>query len=264
MSNHFRPLLALSAVALVFSSCSTVNNALDRGMNVFRGKEKTPEEIAAAAAEGKPVVLPGQSQFNTALMLVEINGVKRKVVIQLNPQDAPKTVANFKKLASEGFYDGLAFHRAIKNYIVQTGDPNTKTDDKRDEWGLTDAGYKLAPEIKGLHTKGAIAMARPGDINASDKQSSGSQFYVSLRSQKRLDGNYTVFGQVTQGLEVLEAASGVTVDTNDTPVRRVNVKSIRLVSADSPDLQPDPLDSRKKTKPDSEKGFFEKFIERIW
>jgi hypothetical protein len=107
-------------------------------------------------------------------------------------------------------------------------------------------------------------MARPGDINAPDKQSSVSQFYISLRTQKRLDGNYTVFGQVTQGLEVLEAASGVTVDTNDTPVRRVNVKSIRLVSADSPDLQPDPLDSRKKTKPDSEKGFLEKFIERIW
>ena len=106
-------------------------------------------------------------------------------------------------------------------------------------------------------------MARPGDINAPDKASSGSQFYVSLRSQKRLDGNYTVFGQVTQGLPILEAISSVTVDTNDTPVRRVNIKSIRLVAPDSPDLQPDPLEA-KKTRPDSEKGFFEKFMDRVW
>lgn len=262
MMNHFRPFLALSAAALALSSCSTVNTAIDRGMNVFRGKEKSPEEIAAArSADG--TVVPASSS-NTALMIVEINGEKRKVVIQLNPADAPKTVANFKKLASEGFYDGLAFHRAIKNYVVQTGDPNTKGEDKKDQWGLTDAGYKIAPEIKGLHTRGAVAMARPGNINAADKSSSGSQFYVNLKTQKRLDGNYTVFGTVTQGLEVLEAASGVTVDTNDTPVRRVNVKSIRIVSADSPDLQPDPMSTRKKTKPQSEKGFFEKFIERIW
>ncbi len=106
-------------------------------------------------------------------------------------------------------------------------------------------------------------MARPGDIAAPDKSSSGSQFYVTLRTQKRLDGNYSVFGQVTQGLEVLEAISGVAVDTNDTPVRRVNIKSVRLVPSDSPDLLPDPL-ARKKTKPESEKGVFEKFIERIW
>lgn len=265
MTNHFRPLLALTAAALVLSSCSTVNKAVDRGMNVFRGKEKTAEELAAQAeAEGKPATLPARSQSNIALMIVEINGVKRKVVIELKPDLAPKTVANFKKLAGDGFYDGLAFHRAIKNYIVQTGDPNTKGDDKKDEWGLADSGYKLAPEIKGLHAKGAVAMARPGDLNAPDKSSSGSQFFVSLRTQKRFDGNYTVFGQVTQGLEVLEAVSAVTVDTNDTPVRRVNIKSLRLVSADSPDLQPDPLDSVKKTKPDSEKGFLEKFIERIW
>lgn len=263
MSNPFRPLLALSAAAILLSSCSTVNKALDRGMNVFRGKEKTPEEAAAAVAEGKPAALPARSQSNTALMLVEINGVKRKVVIQLEPSVAPKTVANFKKLANDGFYDGLAFHRAIKNYIVQTGDPNTKGDDKKDEWGLSDAGYKLAPELTGQHVKGAVAMARPGDIAAPDKSSSGSQFFVSLRTQKRFDGNYSVFGQVTQGLEVLEAISAVTVDTNDTPVRRVNIKSIRLVPADSPDLQPDPA-AKTKTKPDSEKGFFEKLIERVW
>ncbi len=261
MTNHFRPLLVLTAAALALSSCSTVNKALDRGLNVFRGPDKTAESPDPGAPGS--ATLPENTNSNTALMLLEVNGVKRKVVFQLQPEVAPKTVANFKKLAASGFYDGLAFHRAIKNFIVQTGDPNTKSEDKKDQWGLSDVGYKLAPELTGLHTKGALAMARPGDLAAPDKASSGSQFYVSLRTQKRLDGFYSVFGQVTQGLEVLEAVSSVPVDTNDTPVRRVNIKSIRLVPPDSPDLQPDPL-ARKKTKPDSEKGFFEKFIERIW
>jgi cyclophilin family peptidyl-prolyl cis-trans isomerase len=259
MTNYFRPILALSAAAILLTSCSTVNQAIDRGMSVFRAKSPSQEETNPDAAPGTPA----RAQSDIALMIVEVNGIKRKVVIELKPGTAPKTVANFKKLVGKGFYDGLAFHRAIKNYIVQTGDPTTKEDDKKDQWGLSDAGYKLSPELSGLHTKGAVSMARPGDINAPDKSSSGSQFFVSLRTQKRFDGNYSVFGQVTQGIEVLEAISSVTADTNDTPVRRVNIKSIRLVAADSPDLQPDPL-SRKKTKPDSEKGAFEKFIERIW
>ena len=261
MTNYFRPILALSAAAILLTSCSTVNNAIDRSMNVFRGKSQTQEGTDPGSSDAPGTAARAQS--NTALMIVEINGIKRKVVIELKPGTAPKTVANFKKLVSKGFYDGLAFHRAIKSYIVQTGDPNTKDDSKKDQWGLSDAGYKLDPELSGLHLKGAVAMARPGDINAADKSSSGSQFFVSLRTQKRFDGNYSVFGQVTQGIEVVEAISSVTADTNDTPVSRINIKSIRLVPADSPELQPDPV-SRKKTKPESEKGRFEKFIERIW
>ncbi len=263
MTNSFRPLLALSAAALLLSSCSTVNKALDRGLNVFRSQEKSPDSSAPASPDGPAALAQENSPYNTALMLVEFNGVKRKVVFQLNPKVAPKTVANFKKLASSGFYDGLAFHRAIKNYIVQTGDPTSRNEAQKDQWGLSDVGYKLPPELSGLHTKGALAMARPGDLAAPDKSASGSQFYVALRTQKNLDGAYSVFGQVTQGLDVLEALSAVPVDTNDTPLRRVNIKSIRLLPPDSPDLLPDPAE-RKKTKPDSEKGFFEKFIERIW
>lgn len=252
--------------AFALSSCSTVNKAVDRSMNVFRGKPKVAEEVIAADGTVVPAATgrtKANANWNTALMIVEINGVNRKVAIQLDPDIAPKTVENFKKLINEGFYDGLAFHRAIRNFIVQTGDPNTKSDDKRDEWGLADVGYKLPAELKGTHTKGAVAMARPGALDAPDKQSSGSQFYVSLRTQKRLDGNYTVFGHVTSGLEVLEAISAVSVDTNDTPTRRVNIKSVRLVSPDSPDLAPEPA-SKRKTKPDSEKGAFERFFDRIW
>ena len=266
MTNHLRPLLALTAAAFALSSCSTVNTAIDRSMNVFRGKPKAVEEVVA---EDGTVTTPAtpltqvNAKWDNVVMVIEVNGVSRKVAIRLNPEVAPKTVANFKKLVNEGFYNGLAFHRAIRNFIVQTGDPATKTDDKKDEWGLTDVGYKLEPELKGSHIKGAVAMARPGPLDSPDKQSSGSQFYVCLVSQKRLDGNYTVFGQVISGLEVLEAISAVSVDTNDTPTRRVNIKSVRIVPPDSPDLQPEPK-SKRKTKPDSEKGSIERFMERIW
>ncbi|MES2705933.1 MAG: peptidylprolyl isomerase [Verrucomicrobiota bacterium] len=266
MTKHFRPFLALTAAAFALSSCSTVNTALDRSMNVFRGKPKAAGEVIAADGSVVPPVSRAaqvNAAWNTVVMVVEVNGVGRKVAIQLKPDIAPKTVANFKKLVNSGFYDGLAFHRAIRNFIVQTGDPATRTDDKKDEWGLTDVGYKLDPELKGSHTKGAVAMARPGPLDSADKQSSGSQFYVCLVGQKRLDGNYTVFGQVTHGLEVLEAVSAVSVDTNDTPVNRVNLKSVRIVPPDSPDLQPEPV-SKRKTKPDSEKGKIERFIDRIW
>ena len=265
MTIPIRPLCVVAASVFAFTSCSTVNKTLDRSMNFFKGKPAAAEEVVVAP-DGTVSTVPkpvSRANFNTALMVVEVNGVKRKVVIELDPLVAPKTVENFKKLVNEGYYDGMAFHRAIRNYIVQTGDPASKSDDKRDEWGLTDSGYKLPAELKGVHTKGALAMARPGAPDAADKSSSGSQFYVCLRTQKRLDGNYSVFGRVTHGLDVLEAVGSVAVDTNDTPVRRVDVKSIRLVPSDSPDLKEEPL-ARKKTKPDSEKGVFERFIERIW
>lgn len=274
MSTHLRSFPALVAAAFALSSCSTVNNAIDRSMNVFRSQPKQPEEtVAAVNPDGTPAAaapaapkVKGDLRWNTVIMTVDINSVSRKVVIRLNPETAPKTVANFKKLVNEGFYDGLAFHRAIRNYIVQTGDPHTRTDDTKDQWGLSDVGYKLSPELNGTHVKGAVAMARPGELDAADKQSSGSQFYVCLVSQKRLDGKYTVFGQVTHGLEVLEAVSAVSVDTNDTPTRRVNIKSIRLAPPDSPDIQAEadtPPPSRK-TKPQSEKSGFERLMSRFW
>lgn len=284
MTQPLRPLRALGALLLLFSlaSCATVNNALDKSMSVFRPKAPETELAEEATGDGAtenavvetdgapgaaaaPIPVSGSGpDFNTALMVVEVNGVKRKVAIELRPDVAPKTVANFKKLVNAKFYDGLAFHRAIRNYIVQTGDPASRSDDQKDEWGLNDVGYKIAPELAGQHTRGAVAMARPGDPDDPDKQASGSQFYICLRSQKRLDGKYNVFGQVTRGLDVLEAIGAVPVDTNDTPLRRVNIVSVRLVPSNSPELNEDPAVQRRGSKPEAQKGKFEKFIERIW
>jgi peptidyl-prolyl cis-trans isomerase B (cyclophilin B) len=251
-------LLAVS-VALTCCSCSTFNKVTDKTLNFFKGKEK-PQDPEAVAVEP---VLPAAQYHNTAVMFVDVGGSKRKVVIELDPTVAPKAVANFKKLANAGFYNHLAFHRAIQGYLVQVGDPATRTDENRNSWGLSDVGYKLPPELRGKHVKGALAMARQGPLDASSKASSGSQFYVMLRSDTKLDGRYTVFGRVTQGIEALEAIAAMTVDTNDCPTRRYEVKSLRLVPSDSPELRPDRI-TRRKTRPDHEKGAIGRFFEKIW
>ncbi len=252
-------LLALSLATLACCSCSTFNKVTDKTLGFFKGKEK-PKDPAAEVAEPVP---PGARFHNTAVMYVDVSGVKRKVVVELDPVVAPKAVANFKKLAGAGFYNHLAFHRAIQGYLVQTGDPATKDDSTRNTWGLGDVGYKLPPELRGKHVKGAIAMARQGALDAENKSSSGSQFYVMLRSDTKLDGRYTVFGRVTQGLDVLETIAASTVDTNDCPTRRFEIRSLRLVPSDSPELREE-KNTRRKTKPDHEKSAIGKFFERIW
>jgi cyclophilin family peptidyl-prolyl cis-trans isomerase len=234
-------LLALSITALAFCSCSTFNKITDKTIGVFKGKEK-PEDPEAVAFEP---AIPAAQVHDTAVMYVA------------------KAVANFKKLVNAGFYNGLAFHRAIGGYLVQTGDPASKSDGNRDAWGLSDVGYRLPPELRGKHVKGALAMARQGPVDAANKSSSGSQFYVMLRSDTKLDGRYTVFGRVTRGLEALEAIGAMTVDTNDCPTRRYEIKTLRLVPGDSPELRAE-RSSRRKTKPDHEKGALGRFFERIW
>jgi len=121
-----------------------------------------------------------------------------EVVIALYDQQAPKTVANFKKLAREGFYNGLTFHRVVPGFVVQGGDPAGN--------GTGGPGYtveaEIDPELK--HLTGTVATARLGDRANPEKRSSGSQFYICLAPQPQLDGGYTIFGQVVEGMDKVE------------------------------------------------------------
>lgn len=116
--------------------------------------------------------------------------------VTLDGQAAPKTVENFVKLVNDGFYNGLTFHRIVQTFMIQGGDP------KGD--GTGGPGYTIPAEIGLKHTKGAIAMARLGDEVNPNKDSSGSQFYITLAAQSFLDGQYTVFGYVTAGQSVVD------------------------------------------------------------
>jgi cyclophilin family peptidyl-prolyl cis-trans isomerase len=137
-------------------------------------------------------------------------------------------VANFKKLARDGFFKGCAFHRAIPTAIVQVGDPLSKKKD-RSAVGTGGPGYTLPPEIRRRHTKGAVAAARLGDKVNPERRSSGSQFYVCISPQPKLDGKYTVFGNVIQGLDVLESISNKPADTNDYPTERIILRKVSII-----------------------------------
>lgn len=131
---------------------------------------------------------------------------KGDIVVELDPGAAPETVNNFVFLANAGFYDGLTFHRVEPGFVIQGGDPLGT--------GTGGPGYTVPAEIELEHVKGAIAMARRGDEVNPERASSGSQFYITLEPTPFLDGAYTVFGEVIEGTDVVDAiAVGDLIET---------------------------------------------------
>ena len=127
------------------------------------------------------------------------------MVLEFWPDVAPKTVENFKALAQKGFYDGTCFHRIIKGFMVQGGDPLTKDPQKVSMWGTGGPGYTIKAEFNARsHQRGVISMAR-----SSHPDSAGSQFFICDGNASFLDRQYTAFGQLVQGDEVLSKISGV-------------------------------------------------------
>jgi peptidyl-prolyl cis-trans isomerase B (cyclophilin B) len=155
------------------------------------------------------------------------------MVLEFWPEVAPKTVENFKKLAKEGFYDGTAFHRIIKGFMIQGGDPNTKDLTKEDKYGQGGPGYNIKGEVnERKHTKGVISMAHSGHPDTA-----GSQFFICLDDAPHLDGKYTAFGKVIKGEDVLEKLGNTPVKVYrgepSRPKERVELKSVKIVPADS-------------------------------
>ena len=157
-----------------------------------------------------------------------------EMVIELWPDVAPNTVENFKKLARQGFYDGTAFHRIVKDFMIQGGDPLTKDAQMASQWGTGGPGYQIKAEFSGRsHVRGVISMAR-----SNDPDSAGSQFFICLGDAKFLDRKYTAFGALIKGDEVLGAIGNTPVTRSSSgeeskPTSRVGVESIRIAAADS-------------------------------
>jgi len=151
-----------------------------------------------------------------------------EMVIEFWPETAPGHVENFKKLANESFYDGTCFHRIIKGFMIQGGDPLTKDPDEEHSWGTGDPGYKIDAEFSDRpHVKGVLSMAR-----SSNPNSAGCQFFVCLADCKSLDGQYTCFGQLIKGENVLETLGDVPCGGREgsRPEDRQGVLSITIVS----------------------------------
>lgn len=146
-----------------------------------------------------------------------------KIVFKLSPDIAPETVRNFKKLAESGFYNGILFHRVIPGFMIQGGDPNTKQPDKS-KWGLGGPGYNIKAEFNSRsHLRGIVSMAR-----AMDPDSAGSQFFIVTTDSTFLDGQYTTFGEVIEGIEVADKIVNLPRDSNDCPLQEAKILQITI------------------------------------
>ncbi|MDQ6631148.1 MAG: peptidylprolyl isomerase [Verrucomicrobiota bacterium] len=151
------------------------------------------------------------------------------MVAEFWPDVAPKTVENFKTLAKKGFYDGTAFHRVIRGFMIQGGDPLTKDASQEERWGTGDPGYKLDAEFNDRsHQRGVLSMARSPDPN-----SAGSQFFICHGDASQLDHQYSAFGKLIKGDDVLEKIATTPTHPPDRPDKRIGVESIKIVPANS-------------------------------
>jgi cyclophilin family peptidyl-prolyl cis-trans isomerase len=262
MTNFFPTLLMCATLG----SLATVQAQTD----LFKSKRSTKPAAAAdpeAAKAAKAAAAEEKKKVHVIVSMdVKFGRESGEVLFEVFPEDAPKTVENFRNLIEKGFYNGLAVHRAVKDYLVQTGDSASRDDKARETWGLTQEAT-IPAEIKRPHTVGAVAMARRSDGVNPSRASNGSQFYFVLGNMSALDGQYTVFGQVLSGLPLLKKISRAVTDSNDCPVVRVEIKRMRIVEQTGPAVvvSTSPSGRHKTiTRPEALKGPLERFLERIW
>jgi peptidyl-prolyl cis-trans isomerase B (cyclophilin B) len=152
-----------------------------------------------------------------------------EMVLEFWPDSAPNHVENFKKLAKQGFYDGTAFHRVIPGFMIQGGDPNTKDETKKSVWGQGSPGYTIKAEFNDRrHVRGVLSMARGPDPN-----SAGCQFFICHATAPHLDDQYTAFGKLIKGEDVLDKIATTPTEPPNRPITRMGVESIKIVPADS-------------------------------
>jgi peptidyl-prolyl cis-trans isomerase B (cyclophilin B) len=263
-------LLTVTCIAGLTTSAFAENrfkSKLKSGSSSARSGKKSTAASGVKKAEPSTAAttpaVPASTEPDAAHFVISANGATENIVIKLRPDLAPATVEAFRRNIESGFYRGLAFHRVIRNYLVQIGDPQTRDDNQKELWGTADIGQSIPREAKGLHKRYTVSMAhRPGEST-----SSGSQFFILLRDADALDGQFTVFGDVVQGTDVLNRLSGAIVDSNDVPLKRIEVSETKLVRSDtfvSDSSTSASTSKRKKTKPEAQKGAFDRFMERVW
>jgi peptidyl-prolyl cis-trans isomerase B (cyclophilin B) len=175
-----------------------------------------------------------KTSVNTPNEVAVIKTSEGEMVVEFWTDAAPNTIENFKKLAREGFYDGTIFHRIVKGFMIQGGDPNSKDPAKENSYGEGGPSYKIKAEFNDhSHQRGVISMAR-----SSDPDSAGSQFFICLAPVPRLDHQYTTFGKLIKGTDVLEKIGDTPVTRNSSgemskPTKRVVIESIQIVPAHS-------------------------------
>ncbi len=197
---------------------STILMLLVVGAAIFAADEKKEEK----------------TPMNSSNEVAVIKTSEGDMVVQFWTDAAPDTIENFKKLARQGFYDGTIFHRIVKEFMIQGGDPNSKDPAKENSYGQGGPGYNVKAEFNNhSHDRGVVSMAR-----GPDPDSAGSQFFICLAPVHRLDHQYTTFGKLIKGQDVLDKIGDIPVTKNSMgepskPSKRVVIESIKIAPADS-------------------------------
>ncbi|MEI8337582.1 MAG: peptidylprolyl isomerase [bacterium] len=186
----------------------------------------TTNVITGTTTSGKveEKVISNKEINNKKTMTAILHTSMGDITIKLNPETTPNTVANFVKLAESNFYDNTKFHRVIKDFMNQAGDPLSKDDSQMARWGTGGPGYQFADEITQSNNNGigSIAMANSGP------NTNGSQFFINVADNSFLNTKHTVFGQVVDGMDVVIAINNTKTGTNDRPLEAVVIKSISI------------------------------------
>ncbi|MFA6006756.1 MAG: peptidylprolyl isomerase [Candidatus Paceibacterota bacterium] len=187
----------------------------------------TPDANASATTTNQEQITQNNQESNKEKVMTKatLETNYGEIVIEFLPAQAPNTVANFIKLAGAGFYDGTRFHRVMKDFMIQGGDPLSKDEAQASRWGTGGPNYTFADEISASNhdVAGTIAMANAGP------NTNGSQFFINTADNNYLDGKHTVFGKVTAGMDVVDAIQNVEVDDiSSRPVKSVTIEKVVL------------------------------------
>lgn len=222
--NYILNRVSIASCALLFSFSACNNSTPPQEENTQVNSDtmvtETPQQAPIDTMAGKP-----RDTF-------AIETTMGTITVELY-NETPRHKANFEKLVKEKFYDGVLFHRVIKNFMIQTGDPTSKNAKPGMMYGNGGPGYTIPNEIsvKFVHQKGALAAARLGDEINPNKESSGSQFYICHIATPMLDGQYTVFGQTVSGFDVIDKIATSPTLPGDRPVTDIKIKTIKQVNS---------------------------------
>jgi cyclophilin family peptidyl-prolyl cis-trans isomerase len=204
----------------------TINNySAKKSLAENNTKTNTPSgqvKVLETNITNQNTPMPDQNAISATQATIKTN--LGDITVKFYNEDAPKTVANFIKLASEGFYDGIKFHRVIKDFMIQSGDPLTKDNTLKDRWGTGGPGYQFADEINSHKlVAGSLAMANSG------ANTNGSQFFIVTTSATPwLDGKHTNFGEVIDGLDIVKLIENSETTDLDRPTNDIVINSIEL------------------------------------
>ncbi len=220
------PTLSEEANAFAKTAVDGYNTAPETTAVVPVAEETAASTTDSSKPKEKGTMQPSQTTNNKTkkYMHAVLHTNQGDIKIEFFDAAAPKTVANFTKLAAEGFYNGTKFHRVIKDFMIQGGDPLTKDDAMQSRWGTGGPGYQFEDEIRAdnHNVVGTISMANSGP------NTNGSQFFINVNDNTYLDGKHTTFGKVTAGMDVVEKIESTQTGQNDRPVTPVVVTSVTL------------------------------------